>query len=273
MNRPVSRATDEMHHRHECTSTRAGLWKRPLSVLLVLLAAACSSGGADGTESAAGTATASTFELQTAATEQSRQAEGTQEALRATQVIVGQQADATATAVSAASTATALATPQLHEVAAGKPTAASANWANNPRFSFPSSAIVDRQTTEVDCRVGVPEGNTYWLLPNRQTGWVQIDLQRPYSIAKLRWLNTHNSNCNDRATTRFHIALSLTGAFAGEEAIVLTGPMAFSAQPRFQEFTLPEPVSAQYVRFYVDAYHNLGGGLNELEVYAQVNTP
>jgi hypothetical protein len=34
--------------------------------------------------------------------------------------------------------------------------------------------------------------------------------------------------------------------------------------------TLPHPVQARYVRFYVDGYHGVGGGLNELEVCAEV---
>ena len=103
---------------------------------------------------------------------------------------------------------------------------------------------------------------------------MQIDLLQSYTIVKLRWLNTHNGRCgNDRATTKFHIALSQTGTFKGEERIVYTGTMSFSISPAYQETVLSPPVEARYVRSYVDEYYDWGGGLNELEVYAEVPAP
>ncbi|MEW6401985.1 MAG: discoidin domain-containing protein [Chloroflexota bacterium] len=162
---------------------------------------------------------------------------------------------------------------RIIEIAAGKPTTASSYYIGGPDYSFPPSAIVDGYIIELDCGIGVERGNIYWLLADGATGWVQINLQQTYLIVKLRWLNTHNGNCGDRATTQFHIALSSTGDFSGEEEDVYQGMMGFSYFPQFQEAMLTTPAAAQYVRFYVDGYDKWGGGLNELEVYADVSNP
>lgn len=88
---------------------------------------------------------------------------------------------------------------------------------------------------------------------------------------KLRWLNTYNGRCSGgRATTRFHIAVSLTGDFDSEEQIIYSGKMTYSQSPTYEETILSPARSARYVRFYVDDYYGKGGGLNELEVYAEV---
>lgn len=156
------------------------------------------------------------------------------------------------------------------EVASGKPTTASAFW-SHPDLSFAPDSIVDGQTEEIGECAGGGHATQYWLLPDGQTGWVQIDLQKRYDIVKLRWLNAYNGRCSgNRATTAFHIAVSRTGDFHGEEQTVYSGEMTYSQSPTYQETTLSSAVSARYVRFYVDDYYGIGGGLNELEVYAEV---
>jgi hypothetical protein len=160
--------------------------------------------------------------------------------------------------------------PERIEVAAGKLTMASAFW-NHPDLSFSSKGIVDRQIDEIGECAGGGHDTQYWLLPDQQTGWVQIDLLQNYNIVKLRWLNTFNGRCGgERATTAFHIALSQTGDFSGEDQTVYSGEMVFSPSPTYQETILSPAVLARYVRFYVDDYYGVGGGLNELEVYANV---
>lgn len=159
------------------------------------------------------------------------------------------------------------------EVAGGKPVTASGYWKGSAsNHVFPPENVIDRKTDESkeDC---APGPHTYWLLPDRSTGWVQVDLQQNYSIVKLRWLNTHNGTCGDRATTHLRIAVSTSGRYEGEEQTVHSGSMAFSRTPNFQEFLLPSTVVARYVRFYVEDYYNWGGGLNEVEIYAQVPVP
>ena len=160
--------------------------------------------------------------------------------------------------------------PVRIEVAADNTTTSSSFW-NHSDLSFSSRGIVDRQMDELGECAGGGHITQYWLLPDQQTGWVQIDLLRNYHIVKLRWLNTHNGRCgDDRATTNFHIALSQTGDFNGEDRIVYSGEMNFSQSPRFEEVILSPGVSARFVRFYVDDFYGKGGGLNELEVYTDV---
>ncbi len=155
------------------------------------------------------------------------------------------------------------------EIAAGKPTSASSYWIRSEEDNFPSDAIVDGKTVELNCLLGVPEGNSFWLLADKNTGWVQVDLMRNYPIVEIRWLNTHNGTCQDRATTKFHIAVSKRNQFNGEEEVVHRGEMQIETSPKFQSITLPHPVDARYIRFYVDAFTKNGGGLNELEVYVK----
>ncbi|MBE2199699.1 MAG: discoidin domain-containing protein [Anaerolinea sp.] len=157
---------------------------------------------------------------------------------------------------------------RLVEVASGKQTTSSAFWQYRDGYSFSSQAIVDRKTVELHCDNGVQSGNSYWLLPDKTSGWVEIDLGHEYQIAKFRYLNTHNGNCADRATKNFHIAISSTGKFKGEEMVVIESEMPFSLSPTFQEVNLLNPISGRHVRFYVHDYYGWGGGLNELEVYA-----
>jgi hypothetical protein len=157
---------------------------------------------------------------------------------------------------------------QSIEVAAGKPTSSSGYWYHDAEENFPPPAIADGKTQELNCMIGVPRGNSYWLLPEKSKGWVEIDLLQEYQIVKVEWLNTHNGDCMDRATTRFHISISNTGEFAGEEKTIYTGRMKIESAPGFEKIELPKPASARYVRFYVDGFYKNGGGLNELRIYA-----
>lgn len=156
---------------------------------------------------------------------------------------------------------------QAVEVAGGKPVFASSYWRHPtlPNWTHSPDKVIDRQVEEVNCRAG---DHTYWLLPDKKTGWVQLDLENFYSIVRLRWLNTHNSQCNDRATTKLRIVLSKTPQFDSGAVEVFNQQLAFSLQPDYQELILAEPIQARYVRFYVDDYYKNGGGLNEIEVYA-----
>ena len=159
---------------------------------------------------------------------------------------------------------------EVEEIAVGKPTNASSVWSYGLDYSFQPRAVVDRRTNELHCSKGVEEGNSYWLLADKEVGWVEVDLEQYYLITQVRWLNTHNGACRDRATQRFSIALSRSGRFSGEEDLVYSGTMDFSASPDYQEYLLPLPITARYVRFYVEDYYGEGGGLNELEVYAEI---
>lgn len=160
-------------------------------------------------------------------------------------------------------------TPLLQgvEVAEGKPVFASSYWRHPtlPNWTYSPDKVTDKQIEEVNCRTG---NHTYWLLPDKKQGWIQIDLEGFYPIVKLRWLNTHNSQCNDRAATKLRIVLSKTPQFDSDALEVLNQRLEFLLQPDYQELIFDKPIQARYVRFYIDDYYQNGGGLNEIEVYA-----
>ncbi|HJN77020.1 MAG TPA: PKD domain-containing protein [Myxococcota bacterium] len=108
---------------------------------------------------------------------------------------------------------------------------------------------------------------TYWLLPASTTGYVEVDLGEVVGVTRIRWLNTHNATAYTAAAEDFEIHVSTTGDFDGEETIVETGSDDLEDDLRHHQVDLSDPVPGRYVRFYVDSYHELRGGLNELEIY------
>ena len=137
-------------------------------------------------------------------------------------------------------------------LALGKAATASGSW--SPTYG--PQKVTDGSTIETSA--------DYWLLPTATTGWVQVDLGEACSPARVRWLNTHNNGANDRAATSWRLLVSVNGFDFTE---VGSGTKAFSPTPTWVE----TPVSAtfRYVRLCVDGYYNLGGGVNEIEVYQE----
>ena len=152
-------------------------------------------------------------------------------------------------------------------IALNKPATASSYWYFDETSLFPPAAAVDGKTGEGDCADKVKGGGSYWLLADGRTGWVQVDLGADYNITKIRWLNTHNGTCQDRATTQYHIEVSGDPNHAGGGREVAQGQMEMETSPSFIEKSFTPAVAGRYVRFVVDSYYKNGGGLNELEVY------
>ena len=152
-------------------------------------------------------------------------------------------------------------------IALNKPVTASSYWYFDEYSMFPPAAAVDGKTVEANCADKVKGGGSYWLLADQRLGWVQVDLGADYDISRIRWLNTHNGTCQDRATTRYHIEVSTdpNNATGGRE--VARGNMDIETNPSFMEKSFTPAVVGRYVRFVVDDYYRNGGGLNELEVY------
>lgn len=122
---------------------------------------------------------------------------------------------------------------------------ASAVWANAPAFS--AETVID----------GRPE--TYWLLPDGQSGWVEVRMSPPRRIEHVRVLNSHNPPHGDRATRDYRIEF-----YSG--STLLRGIDA-----SFEYTTSPEPVEhavglddVDRIRFVVRSHYRTGGGLAEL---------
>ncbi len=140
---------------------------------------------------------------------------------------------------------------------------------------------------------------TYWLLPEETTGWVEVELNRPATVDRVRLLNTSNAGLNDFATHTFRVELydkgrkllaSKEGAFGKvcdrpfAQAFVIpawfsryTPSFAGMLEPKvtvpfgdgWKEMELDPVKDVAFVRVAVTKYWGIGGGLNEVQVYGK----
>jgi len=105
----------------------------------------------------------------------------------------------------------------------------------------------------------------YWLTKNDPPAGtaLTLDLTKPKTFDRVRFLNTRNANNHDRSTKDFRLGVSTDGT---NFDIVQTGRLVEDDITTWYEVELP-PTTAQYIRFYVDSYYGKGAGLAELEVY------
>ncbi|MDQ3034900.1 MAG: hypothetical protein M3Y87_21005, partial [Myxococcota bacterium] len=122
---------------------------------------------------------------------------------------------------------------------------ASAVWAGAPAFG--GETVLD----------GRPD--TFWLLPDGTTGWVEARVSPARRVERVTVLNSHNAPHGDRATRDYRIEI-----YAG-------GRMARAIDGSFAYSTSPEPVThevgiddVQRIRFVVRSHHRTGAGLAEL---------
>jgi hypothetical protein len=139
---------------------------------------------------------------------------------------------------------------------------------------------------------------TYWLLPEETLGHVELALARPATVALVRLLNTSNGGLNDFATHTFRVELygpshKLLAVKAGSFGKVSDRPFrqAFVSAQWFSRYTpsfagMLEPgltvpfgdgwrevpfervPGVAFVRVVLTKYWGIGGGLNEVQVYA-----
>ncbi len=163
----------------------------------------------------------------------------------------------TAAEVSAAYTADEQCLISDNLAASGSATASSQASAN-----YAADSVIDGDMAEDDY-----SDESYWLMTASATGWVEVDLGGMVGVTRLRWVNTHHGPRYTAGAEDFEIYASTTGAFTGEEELVSSGTGDLETDLRYHQIDLTSPVPATYLRFYVDSYHSLYGGLNELEIY------
>jgi len=128
-------------------------------------------------------------------------------------------------------------------------------------------------TNEVDYRVHntkVDNGN-YWLVPIGKTGdeaslFMVFECQRYIKGFMLK--NTHNGFYQDHGTQDFTISKS--ESIDGPWTPILSGtlPDARNVSPvPVMNFKLKNPVDTSYLRFQIDSYYGLGGGLQYFSTY------
>lgn len=119
-------------------------------------------------------------------------------------------------------------------------------WAQSPTFA-PETVI---------------DGNedSYWLLPDGASGWVEARISPPVDVARVRLLNTHNPPHNDRATSAYAVEVYS----GGELARTIDGTFEFSTHPEFVVHDVGID-QVDRIRFVVRGHHNVGGGLAEMQ--------
>lgn len=140
---------------------------------------------------------------------------------------------------------------------------------------------------------------TYWLLPEEKLGHIELELPRPADVDLVRILNTSNAGLNDFATHTFRIELrdrdrKVLATKEGSFGKVFDRPFtqAFKVPKWFDHYTpsfegMLEPgltvpfgdgwreitfdhvKEVVFVRVIVTKYWGIGGGLNEIQVYAK----
>ncbi len=136
---------------------------------------------------------------------------------------------------------------------------------------FPFDNVVDGRLNDT----GTAGDWSFWLTPDRQTGFFTVDLEAIRLITAFELQNTHNRSFDDRATKDFHIDLSVDGAVFDT---VLTGVLPFDVDDPIEilAFDVPDR-EARFVRFHVDSFHEpkgpRGGGLNEIRVLGVGQVP
>jgi len=119
-------------------------------------------------------------------------------------------------------------------------------WAQSPMFA--AENVIDGNE------------DSYWLLPDGATGWVEARISPAADISRVRLLNTHNPPHNDRATREYAVEIYS----GGELAQTIEGTFEFSTRPEF----VVHDVSVGHVdriRFVARSHHHVGAGLAELQ--------
>ena len=154
-------------------------------------------------------------------------------------------------------------------VALGKSVTGSAYFIGGTGEVFPFDNVTDGRYNDS----GAANDWSFWLTPNRSghplipPDFVTIDLEALYTIDYFVVQNTHNRGGNDRGTLNFRIEISsdnINWTMVVQNILNWTG--SGTVPIPLQNFDITDK-NARYVKFYVDDYFGLGGGINEMEVH------
>ena len=121
-------------------------------------------------------------------------------------------------------------------------------YGDDPMFG-PDRAVDDDTATE-------------WLLPDNQPGALELRVKRPRRIERVRLVNGHNREFNDRATNAYEVEV-----YAGERLLKKVA----GSFPQLLPAPLPVNIAigvdgADRVRFVVKSHHRFGAALAEISL-------
>lgn len=103
---------------------------------------------------------------------------------------------------------------------------------------------------------------TEWLLPDNAEGVLELRLKRPRRVDRVRLVNGHNREFNDRATAAYELEV-----YAGARLLKKVSGRFATLVPTPQPVNVPIGVDgADRVRFLVKGHHRSGGALAEIAV-------
>ncbi len=121
-------------------------------------------------------------------------------------------------------------------------------YGNDPMFG-PERAVDGDNATE-------------WLLPDNAEGVLELRLAHPRRVDRVRLVNGHNREFNDRATAAYELEV-----YAGARLLKKVSGRFATLVPTPQPVTVPIGVDgADRVRFLVKGHHRSGGALAEISV-------
>jgi hypothetical protein len=127
---------------------------------------------------------------------------------------------------------------------------------------FASASDVWQQNASFSADMAIDGRNdTWWLLPDRATGWVEQRMSPGRHVSEVVLLNCANPPSLDRGTSDYRLEI-----YSG-------GSLARAIDGHFDWADTPQPVThtidmdnVQRVRFVVRGYHRTGAGLAEMTV-------
>lgn len=101
----------------------------------------------------------------------------------------------------------------------------------------------------------------FWLSPNFEDGWINLDLEGSYMLSEVRLLNTNNAGIGDRAAGVVKLEL-----YEGDGSIVYTDEVEVLGFPEWTSLKIDPPILTQAVKLFVAKREFNGAGLNEVRL-------
>ena len=133
---------------------------------------------------------------------------------------------------------------------------------HEPEGTFASASDVWQQSATFSADMAIDGRNdTWWLLPDRASGWVEQRMSPGRHVDEVVLLNASNPPAHDRGTQDYRLEI-----YSG-------GSIVQSIDGHFDWADDPQPVThaihldgVERVRFVVRTYHRTGGGLAEMTI-------